>query len=526
MATKEKSEDVHPKFSDAKLMKMLLDKDYCFPDSYFEPSNDKPISGKDKHKKNQLTLEALEQYLKTNYGTGGRLTNSKNVIEEIIGSHRLKRFIELIESRSKEIKKLQESKHINNSNKPKELINFEQSEYLKILTHFAILSKVKQGWYDLFLVSPVKNYSPSLSVQPSKYSFKKSKELNDAIIRCYYARLLQGMTKQDRDRYQILEPDEVLPSRFDRLLTFLDRAIQDLFCYAQQNYCGYYDDSLLPDTGLEETFQKMRLLLCDFFLCQNKEVYSVDSLRATLMKFASINFAINHIDANINMQNDDFEILPYDIRHLKQIKSESDILPAVSEIFSGEQKKLRKNLVECAKLVCKMHIIENEQYNEKAADAFKEFSQLHMTPFCIAVSAALLGHDLCRDKKLYFNTQGEPSDVGSVYKKLSDLLKKVSSADALTSKTLWDMAFPQEMFKYLTSRYSITVRSLSSDYSAQEIAEARMKVRRKKFELQRETYELLKDMSIQEISASIYDFCTEVNEKINSVGNTYNKLIQ
>lgn len=224
------------------LEKCVIKNDYSiFRNSPFEPSSCETIL------KENLNLKNLEKYLNRSYGVGEDLDIYKERIEEFTGHDRAKN-----------------------------LITKNESEYFKIISHFAILSKVKQGWYNLFLVSTEKQSQPSLSVLPSKHSFKKSKELNDAIIRCYYARLLQGMTKQDRNRYQILEPDEFLPCRFDKLLMFLDRAIQDLFCYTQQSFCGYYDDGLLPDTGSDETFKKMRLLLYDFFKYQNKEDYRSD----------------------------------------------------------------------------------------------------------------------------------------------------------------------------------------------------------------------------------------------------------
>lgn len=94
MTTNEKTNDDPPKFSQATLQHMLLKNNYSFPDSHFEPSSDKLIDGKDIFDKNQLTEEALEGYLKTNYRTGGKLKLSKTAIEEIIGSHRLKKLVE------------------------------------------------------------------------------------------------------------------------------------------------------------------------------------------------------------------------------------------------------------------------------------------------------------------------------------------------------------------------------------------------------------------------------------------------
>ena len=81
---------------------------------------------------------------------------------------------------------------------------------------------------------------------------------------------------------------------------------------------------------------------------------------------------------------------------------------------------------------------------------------------------------------------------------LSDLAKRITNTDSLTSEDLWGYGFPEELFKYLTTRYSISRRGLSYFYPSRQGAEAHLKVRIKKLELQKETYGLLKDITFED----------------------------
>ena len=207
-------------FDKETLTKMLFIKNYSFTDSPFEPSSDKPID------KDKLTLEELAGYLNETYQTCDKPHIHLKKIQKIIGSDRAQ-----------------------------DLIKLNKSEYLKVLTHFTILSKVKRGWVNLLANSPTTISKPSLSNNPSAIGAKDSKKVNDAIILCFYSRLLEGMTKQDKELYQILLPVKYFPTGFDRLLFSLDKAIQDLFCFEKQKLDGY-DESLLPDTNLDEAIIK------------------------------------------------------------------------------------------------------------------------------------------------------------------------------------------------------------------------------------------------------------------------------
>jgi len=115
---------------------------------------------------------------------------------------------------------------------------------------------------------------------------------------------------------------------------------------------------------------------------------------------------MNDIDAIIDIQNEVIHSLPDDIGHLMHIKSESEILPAISGIFNEKITNLPNDLIKYSKLVCKIYIITSPPY-EKTDEILKEFNKRHMMPDCIAVSAVLLYHDFLQQKKLSLNIRGE-----------------------------------------------------------------------------------------------------------------------
>ncbi|HEY8037948.1 MAG TPA: hypothetical protein VIF37_20420 [Methylobacter sp.] len=461
-----------------KLKEILLNKSYRFTDSPFEPSSDRPID------EDKLTLGKLVDYLDKTYGTSDKPQFHRQKIEQIIGTDRAQY-----------------------------LIKANKSEYFKVLTHFSILSKVKKGWTYLLTNSPTTS-KPSLSNNPIAFGTKSSKKVNDAIIQCFYSRLLEGMTEQDKKRYQILSPIKSLTSGFDGWLLMLDKAIQDLFSFKKQKLDGHdvdgCDESLLPDSNLAEAIINTSDQLFHILEQPWTESYRTDTLRATLIKCASINRAMNDVDAIINIQNEVIHSLPYEINILQHIKSESEILPAISCIFNEQLSNLPKDLIRCSKLVCESYVIASLPPEKP-----DEFSKRHMMPDCIAVSAALLYHDFLQKKELNLNIRGETNNRISVYKSISDFVKHTHASDILQTKSLNRHGLQEELFKYLTTRYSASIFGLSEFYPSQIGAEAHLKVRKAKLELHKEIYEFLKGISVKDACLCITNIHTSVDMTIN-----------
>lgn len=461
------------------LTKMLFNEYYRFPDNPFEPSSNKPID------KDDLTVEALINHLNKTYSIkSDRLHDHKLKIEEIIGKDRTEYLIKL-----------------------------NKSEHLKILGHFSILSHVKKGWDNLLITNLKGKSKPSLSNNPIAAGTKESKKINDAVIRCFYLRILEGMTKEDKEHYQILFPIGPYTTGLDGLLVILDKAIQDLFSFEKQKLDGYdaddYDESLLPDSNLNETIERTYNHL-NHILNLTEETYRADTLRATLIKCATLNRALNDIDAIFDIQNKIIHNLPDDLGPLLHIKSESEILPAISGIFNVQITDFPDDLIECSKLVCKMYINNSSPPKKKT-----EFNERHMMPDCIAVSAALLYHDFLQKTPISLNIRGETNNtIPNVYKALSDFTEKGNAPDVLTNEVLKEHGVQEELFKYLTTRYSISVHGLSDCYPSKIGAEAHFNVKKEKLQIQKQAYELLKDISVKDARQCIFAFHHYVDDLI------------
>lgn len=460
---------------------MLCKNDYNFFDSTFEPSDSIPID------KEYLTQKKLSDYLTGKYKVNEDPLYHEETIEKIVGEARAQHLFDLSES-----------------------------EKFKMMTHFSILTKAKNGWCNLLVSGSPEDPKPSLSDSPSGFTKKNSKnELNNIVIKCYYSRIFDGMTKQDKERYQILAPKDSFLSAFDVLIHMLDNAIQR-FCGFEYQRLSYSNENSLPDTTANEAINETRRLIHTVFSQDITKDYSTDTLRAALIKFASINRAINNIDAIINIQNEVLKTLPEDIGHLKDIKTEFEILPAILNIFNEDPTNFPDDLIKCSILVLKMHSLNIMPYKMTDED-LEEFNSSHMQPLNIALSAALLYRDYLHKQKIKITISGETNNNIYVYKKLSKFFKKKPIIDKLEAKTLFNYGFPEELFKFLTTRYSSSLSSiLSNYYPYQKGVQEHFEFKRKKFELQREVYELLKDLSIKKAYEVIPDFYRLIDSHINT----------
>lgn len=346
-------------------------------------------------KKNKLTYGDLSSHLYENYDFGESPEQHEEKIERILGVDRARNFID-------------------NRN----------SEYFKILTHFALLSRLKQGWVNLLNTQKSSKVRPYYSVATSQFPYFKDLEtakLNDAIIYCLYKRLIEGMTETERENYQVLLPTEVYTCGFDNLLVNLDAVIQYYFCSQKQiinKMAADEGNELLPDAGIENISQDIRELIYKFLGQENvSQGYSNDILHASLIKFSSINRAINDVDAILRIHKDVLFGLPDEIQSLLPIKSEDEILPAVLSLFDESDKNIPADLIQCAQLVCDIYI--SSSAPSASDDDIRTFQSNHRSPLAVAVSAALLCHDYLHKAEINCLIRGESNPFIPVYDTLS-----------------------------------------------------------------------------------------------------------
>ena len=484
-------------FDKPELEKIILSGDYQSltaddqaDDSAYDPSSCETII------ETKLNFEALTEYLSNKYGTCEKPQFHLKHINEIL-----------------------------NDSRSDYLIKTNKSEYFKVLTHFTILSKTKRGWFNLIIPHKTRKTEPSLTDNPTQGRSKSNeKTLNDALIRCFYYRLFEGMSADDKQRYQILVPNEKSPSSFDDLLHRLDKSIQNYFELIYENIESYEifdneDDSavqIIRCKLVDESILQTRKLIDYCLKTDSSEGYKTDTLRANLIKFATINRAINDIDAILDLQQDAIKaiyLLPENMEQLIHIHDESQITSTIADLFFTEVNNLPKDLIHCAKLVCKMHILNSIPY-QGTKESIAEHSKFHLHPASIAVSSALLYQSVYTEEALDQGIRGESNPYIKVYKTLSDFSTRIKSTDELTKDTLVKLDFSLPLFKYLTTRYSISTFSVDASIPFVNSARESLYIKAEKFKLQQEAYELLKDMSLEDAEKYINLLSAIVNSNI------------
>lgn len=465
-----------------RLVRIVINNNYSeFPNNPYEPSN------LDSIKDDLLTKNKLTVYLHDNYDIGERANYQIDTIKSII------EFPELYDA-----------------------IQLDEGELFKILTHFGILSQIKRGWYNLLIAGENKTTTPSLSDYPSYSPAKEKKEpkkLNDAIIRCYYSRLINGLSNDDRTRYPYLLPNKYPLTALDELISLFDEAIQKLFFELHRNTDGYLDEAKLPDTGLDEVIAYIRDTLIKFidFYVKNNTISITESLRVLLIKMASFNLAINQVDAILRTQDQILSSFPNNFQYCHHIISEDEIIPTLENLRAVKSRKLPSDLIKCAQVICRIYIISSNSHC-KTEEELAAFENRHMQPDCVAVAAALLYNDFDKKTKLNLYISGDNNPGCLIYKEMSGFSRRINVAGHVTKEDVLGAALNQELIKFFVTRHSIAVNSLSDHYTSQEGAVAHLRVRREKLEIQKEMYQLFKMLSVEDTCSLIVNFCAQVDD--------------
>jgi hypothetical protein len=421
----------HPQtFDQDALKEMLINKNYHFGNSCYEPSNCQPIDKKH-------TIEDLTAYLADHYQAGDKPRCHDEAIEKIIGSPQAKT-----------------------------LIATDRSEYFKVLTHFTILSKAKRGWFNLLITHPSKNSKASLSTNPTLNSTRNSKTLNDALVYCYYDRLCEGMTEEDKKRYKILLPlpNEVLPSGFDVCLLEFDHTLQRFINIKAKEVIS--EENIIKGIVTRELLLHLTKFARSFikqmrWIARQQADSPPDTLRAELIKSASLNRAINDIDAILACHHQIQEIiktLDYDFMPLKTVEAESEIIPRLSALFNVKQDDLPSDLIKCARLVYSMCVKTDFSRGDTKAGEICETEgsrEFIFHPSSIAIASAILYLCWANKTKIKLEILGDTNQFILVYKTLSDFAKPLAEPVEFDKKDGIERGFPEPLSKYLRTFFVI-----------------------------------------------------------------------
>ncbi len=464
---------------------ILLSYWYYLPDSPFEIHRSSII------KKKLLKRSGLLNYFKALYGTKNSPFLHRKYIKEIIGDTQEAIFFDT-----------------------------ETSTYFKVLSLFKFLSMANDKWFRLIC----KNMKyPSLSNNPVALKYDgfidnksihvhETKYMKDAILRFFYNRLRHAACIKQPHLESILLSDNECFTKFDVQLSYFDTYIQKLFDLYVIVKPSYQNGDI--SAAIDEATLDVRLGIHKLLQAFDPEVnlLTKDDLALTLIKCASINRAANDCDFILNIYSDIEKCIdkyiPDRIDLIKPIQDESKIIDVLLNIFDIEECEIPEDIYECAKMVNKMHSI---YYNlEATPEDRSKFEKKMLSPAYVGVSAALLlngyiKNNIFRSRTKCINDfkiriRGEQNYGINTYNWLSDAVKVSANNENRFKGIMYCM--PDDLYKFLTVRYSIVLGGLKSQQPIKEAAADALNLKRRKIEIQKEIIERFKDYNVE----YIYDF--------------------
>jgi hypothetical protein len=459
------------------IKKILLSNNYHFPDSPFEIHSTIPIN------KKLLKRGGLLKYFKTLYQTNDKPTLHRKYIKKIIGEKQEIIFYEM-----------------------------EASDYFKVLSLFKFLSKANDKWHNLICNNME---FPSLSNNPVALEYdgvidqenihtQETKRMKDAILRCFYSRLIQSALIKKPSLKPILFSDNECFTKFDIQLAEFDIYIQKLFDLCMIRKPSYQNGDI--STAIDEAFLDARRYVDALLQKFDSEAkfLTKDDLILTLIKCASINRTENDYDRMLNIYNDiEQDGIPDKIDIMKSVQSTRQIIIALSDIFDIKINEIPDDLIQCAAIVNEMF---SRFYNREASlEERYKFKDKMYSPACIGLSAALLLKGYIKSNKFRSRTEniddfkirirGETNHGINVYSCLSEIYTNCGHDKKSLSAILYCM--PDDLYTFLTARYSILAAGIGSQRPIKEAAVDALKLKRRKIEIQKEIIEKFKDYNIE-----------------------------
>lgn len=379
-------------------------------------------------------------------------------------------------------------------------ICYERKDIIKMIFIFSILSKHMKGWYGLICEHSINNSSHSLDNNSHDFKISNKKSSNNAVIIFLY-KVLSGDIENKKIRESFIF-DNYHMTNFERMLHLFDNNIQDAFNVFQRSMVDFNDVNMMPDYALAESCDKIyELIECTINLLNIKNTKE-DLISVNLLKHASLNRAINDINAIIEIQEEvilDLDSMSLDVSTILDVIRMEDIFPILARIFSMELNEIDTDLIKVSKFVimayCKTH---RPSYINDA-----DFSAMHTSPKNIAISAFLLLDNILNHKKINTRVRGETNPKILVYKKLKEAIRYIDSEDI---DSLIKQGISEMVIKYVTTRYSLMVFGESACRFSKDGAKAHLAVKRAKIEIQKECYQAFKMMDFDSVRAFVSEF--------------------
>lgn len=439
------------------------------------------------------------------------ITSSKVIEDRLLDENSLLLFMNIVFGiKEKELYHRKTIGKIIGNEKEKNFYDSDRSAHFKVLSLFTLLSNVKKIWHQL-VINNAK--FPSLSNNPVALEYdgfkdsrsihtSENKRINDVILRFFYNNLIQSALINQPSLKPILLSENECLTTFDIQLAEFDIYIQKLFDLCMVRKPSYQDGNI--STAVDEAFLDTRRYVDALLQKFDTEAkLTKDDLILTLVKCASINRAENDYDFILkiyaNIEND----IPDKIDLMKSVRDVNEIIDVLLKIFDIEKNEIPEDLIRCATIVNEMF---SRFYNREATpEERNQFQTKIFTPAYVGASAALLLNGYIKSNRNKSRTKdindftihirGATNREVNVYNELSKIEKSYSHGKKSLSALLYCM--PDDLYKFLTARYSIVVAGMGSHLLVKDAALDALKLKKRKIEIQKEIIEQFKDYSIE-----------------------------
>lgn len=485
-------ESDEPTFSKEIIMKNLKQKKYCFNKGIYESSDPTPIPLEEQK------MPYLIKHLDTYYKAGTRPKNSEPILKKIL-----------------------DNKEIEN------LLQKDQSEYLKILGLCAILTNLKKGWYNLLICED--ENSPKLSTE-ANWTYNKSSAIkikSDEIINCFFSQLFYGLPDNEYNNFirefltdKSEKPDDPGKSLFN-MGKNIENSIYTLFNFHEKQQRTINQSKRSEDT-LSFADNATRNLLNSLINTDDFNDYQ-DGLRVSLMKFAAFNQVTNDINADLRLSENIKETFPArnvlklietfnDIYHLDRLDrplNVDKIITFIEDNYCTHNNRIKstpKDLIECAKFVYKLYVIVTNQKVNTDLDPAIEY---------LALAALLVYDDFIICREIDLGIQGETNRYIPIYKSLSDLLK-ILPLDQIKELDDFSSKIPYTVVCHFISRYELALALFNGDGIEYLGKELDIKAHQARAAVVKDTLKLLKEHNL----AMLRIFVDKLNNKMHDIYNT------
>ena len=232
-----------------------------------------------------------------------------------------------------------------------------------------------------------------------------------------------------------------------------------------------------------------------------------DSLRAALIKNASIHMAVNQTDGILRSYEAVVKSLPVWLDRLRDVdlSHRSQILPEVAKVTGMLEQDLPEGLEMMGDVVCRIYCAGNQPPDPRNRS---EFLRMHSSPTQKAISATLLSEDWRTKRTVEKSIRSEGNQKRQILPHLQAHCRKYQDEIERNSIVFPELT-PGEL-KFLTTRYSIVQFGLTTDFPVRDGALAHLKVKRIKYELQRAIYMRLLELDV----ASTVRFADDLEREV------------